>query len=301
VRITTKNQVALNLELLIENRVDRLRSQLGCLGQERDTQGSDFWYLRLGTDELEIPNTRPIAIRFDDRLNDLTETEIKDVLTAKDSEIYRHYLNRMSTEQPVMYLLYPSSEESGRVAFILPQEGGLKQRDIKVFELGSRELATRLERFKIVPVAQNILCSVPLVERVFYDPIETSKDLAQQLAKVAKAIEQIIPQVYRDEKSEKDGYLHKLLKSFQQELLPFLKLETEKTTDYSFADIYAQTVAYSLFTARVFSHLKWQKELQVDPTVKEPLFDRESAWEQLRGLSSIGTKNRVKDSRSLES
>lgn len=69
-----------------------------------------------------------------------------------------------------MYLLYPGSEESGRVAFILPQEGGLKQRDIKIFELGSRELATRLERFKIVPVAQNILCSVPLVERVFYDP-----------------------------------------------------------------------------------------------------------------------------------
>jgi plasmid stabilization system protein ParE len=87
--------------------------------------------------------------------------------------------------------------------------------------------------------------------------------------------------VYRDENSEKDGYLHKLLKSFQQELLPFLKLEAENDKDYSFADIYAQTVAYSLFTARVFSHLKWQKELQVDPTVKEPLFDRKTAWEQL--------------------
>jgi N-6 DNA Methylase len=275
---TTKNQVALSLDL-IESRVSRLRSQLGCLGQERDTQGSDFWYLRLGTDELEIPNTRPIAIGFDDRLNDLTETEIKDSLTAKDSEIYRHYLDRTSENQPVMYLLYPSSEESGRVAFILPQEGGLKQRDIRIFELGSRELSTRLERFKIVPIAQNILCSVPLVERVFYDPIETSKDLAQQLAKVAKAIEQIIPQVYRQE--HKDGYLHKLLASFQDELLPFLKLEAENDKDYSFADIYAQTVAYSLFTARVFSHLKWQKDLQLDPTVKEPLFDRESAWQQL--------------------
>jgi N-6 DNA Methylase len=279
VRITTKNQVtSLSLDL-IENRVSRLRSQLGCLGQERDTQGSDFWYLRLGTDELEIAETRPIAIGVDDRLNDLTAAEIKDFLTAKDSEIYRHYLDRTSEEQPVMYLLYPSSEESGRVAFILPQEGGLKQRDIRIFELGSRELSTRLERFKIVPIAQNILCSVPLVERVFYDPIETSKDLAQQLAKVAKAIEQIIPQVYRQE--QKDGYLHKLLASFQDELLPFLKLEAENDKDDSFADIYAQTVAYSLFTARVFSHLKWQKELQLDPTVKEPLFDRESAWQQL--------------------
>jgi N-6 DNA Methylase len=285
--INTKNKAAYLIDDLMGRRVDshsetlcdRLRSQLGCLGQERDTQGSDFWYLRLGTDELEIPNTRPIAIGFDDRLNDLTEAEIKDFLTAKDSEIYRHYLDRTSEEQPVMYLLYPSSEESGRVAFILPQEGGLKQRDIRIFELGSRELSTRLERFKIVPIAQNILCSVPLVERVFYDPIETSKDLAKALATIAKRIEQIIPQVYRQE--QKDGYLHKLLASFQDELLPFLKLEAENDKDYSFADIYAQTVAYSLFTARVFSHLKWQKELQVDPKVKEPLFDRASAWQQL--------------------
>jgi hypothetical protein len=51
---------------------------------------------------------------------------------------------------------------------------------------------------------------VPLVERVFYDPIETAKDLAKELATIAKKIEQIIPRVYRDEKSEKDGYLHKL-------------------------------------------------------------------------------------------
>jgi hypothetical protein len=187
----------------IESRVERLRSQLGCLGQERDTQGSDFWYLRLGTDELEIPHTRPIAIGFDDRLNDLTETEIKDFLTAKDSEIYRHYLDRVSTEQPVMYLLYPSSEESGRVAFILPQEGGLKQRDIKVFELGSRELSTRLERFKIVPVAQNILCSVPVVKWVFDDPIQTAKELAQKLAKSAREIESIVPALYKKEQQSK--------------------------------------------------------------------------------------------------
>jgi predicted helicase len=98
---------------------------------------------------------------------------------------------------------------------------------------------------------------------------------------VAKRIEEIIPQVYRDEKSEKDGYLHKLLASFQQELLPFLKLEAKTDKEYGFADIYAQTVAYALFTARVFSHISWQKELQLDPAVKQPLFDRESAWQQL--------------------
>ena len=145
---TTKNQVtSLSLDL-IESRVDRLRSQLGCLGQERDTQGSDFWYLRLGTDELEIPNTRPIAIGFDDRLNDLTDAEIRDFLTAKDSDtsaslstrIYRHYLDRTGAEQPVMYLLYPTSEESGQAVLVSPQEGGLKQRDVRIFKLGSGEL-----------------------------------------------------------------------------------------------------------------------------------------------------------------
>ena len=169
------------------------------------------------------------------------------------------------------------------VSLVLPTEGGLKQRNIQNFEIGSPELRSRLERLKqgTLPVAHKAMLSIPLAEFAFYKPIETAKDLAQQLATVAKKIEQIIPRVYRDEKSEKDGYLHKLLKSFQQELLPFLKLEAENDKDYSFADIYAQTVAYSLFTARVFSHLKWQKELQVDPTVKEPSFDRETAWEQL--------------------
>jgi hypothetical protein len=109
-----ENIIGSRAEILCE----RLRSQLGCLGKERDAKGSNFWYLRLGTDESEITDTRPIASGINDRLNDLTETEIKDFLTAKNSEIYRHYLDRVSAEQPVMYLLYPSSEESGRVAFI---------------------------------------------------------------------------------------------------------------------------------------------------------------------------------------
>ncbi|MFN9861459.1 MAG: N-6 DNA methylase, partial [Pseudanabaena sp.] len=59
--------------------------------------------------------------------------------------------------------------------------------------------------------------------------------------------------------------------SFQRELLPSLKLAAESEKDYSFADIYAQTIAYGLFTARVFSH------------VRDPLFDfnRRDAWQQL--------------------
>ncbi|WP_310426447.1 N-6 DNA methylase [Chamaesiphon sp. VAR_48_metabat_135_sub] len=251
--------------------IEALRTFLGYpkLAQKFDRANRDYWYLRPGADVDEAENTAPIAVRFYDDLE------------SKQEETYKHYLGRNLADKPVMYLLLPNGED-GKVSLVLPTEGGLKQRNIQNFEIDSPELRSRLERLKqgTLPVAHKAMLSIPLAEFAFYKPLETAKDLAQQLATVAKRIEQIIPQVYRDEKSEQDGYLHKLLKSFQQELLPFLKLEAENDKDYSFADIYAQTVAYSLFTARVFSHLKWQKDLQV-PTVKEPLFDRASAWEQL--------------------
>lgn len=253
-----------------------MRSQLGCLGQERDPQGSDFWYLRLGTDELEIPNTRPIAIGFDDRLNDLTEAEVTTLLIKQEIEIYPHYINRTGAEQPVMYLLYPTSEESGQAVLVSPQEGGLKQRDLRIFKLGSGELATRLNRLKAVPIAQNILCSVPVVKWVFDDPIQTAKELAQKLAKSAREIESIVPILYKKEQqSKQEGYLHQLLNSFQQELLKDLKIETDNKEESSLADIYAQTVAYTLFTARVFSCIKDKDKY------KETRFDRVSAWKDL--------------------
>jgi hypothetical protein len=196
----TRNRVALGQDAF-ENRVERLRIQLGCLGKERDAKGGNFWYLRLGRDESELAETRPIAVAFDARLDDASEAEIKDFLTARDSEVYAHYLDRVNENKPVMYLIYPSSEESGRVAFVLPQEGGLKQRDIQSFELGADALHTRLDRLKSVPIGQNILCSVPLVDRVFYEPIKTAKGLAQELAKAARQIEEIIPQLHKKEAS----------------------------------------------------------------------------------------------------
>jgi hypothetical protein len=75
-RPTTDNRAVFSSNKSIENVIDsraeilceRLRSQLGCLGKERDTGGSDFWYLRLDTDESQISDTRPIAIGFDDYL-----------------------------------------------------------------------------------------------------------------------------------------------------------------------------------------------------------------------------------------
>jgi hypothetical protein len=178
-----------------EEQVESLRAFLGYPALERDRKNRDYWYLRPGADRDEAQNTAPIGICF------------YDDLASKQEEVYKHYLGRSLAEQPVMYLLSPKGFD-GEVSLVLPTEGGLKQRSIQTFEMGSPELRSRLERLKqgTLPVAHKAMLSIPLAEFAFYKPIETAKDLAQQLAAVAKRIEGIIPQVYRKEK--KDGYLH---------------------------------------------------------------------------------------------
>ncbi|YAF99050.1 MAG: type ISP restriction/modification enzyme (plasmid) [Nodularia sp. CChRGM 3473] len=261
------------------NRVETLRQMLGYPVKQRDPLGSRFWYLRPGADELEAEETCPIAVGFYEELSGATDQEIKRFLTSKEQqqEIYGHYTNRVAEQQPVMYLLLPTKEATGRVPLVLPNEGGLRQRQIQTFDWHEPQLIARLNRLKQeeLPIAAKGLRSVPLVEWVFYEPIKTAKELAQLLAEAARRIEQAIPSVYKKEKA--DGYLHNLLKSFQRELLPTLQLTSDNDKDYSFADIYAQTIAYALFTARVFSYVKDKREGRE----KETHFDRESAWQQL--------------------
>jgi type I restriction-modification system DNA methylase subunit len=273
--------------VLEENRVEALRLKLGYPFKQRDPQGSSFWYLHPGENEAEAQETAPIAIGFAAELNDQTdEREIKRLLTSKEwqDRICGNYQHRLD-HKPVMYLLLPTEEGSGSVPLVLPTEGKLRPHNIQSFAWGSRELETRLNRLKQgeLPIASNAMGSVPLVERAFYEPIKTAQELAQLLAKAARQIERVIPKVYKDEERRypdskgEAGYLHKLLKSFQRELLPSLRLASESEKEYSFADIYAQTIAYALFTARVFGHIRDEK----DGNQKETLFDRQSAWQQL--------------------
>lgn len=270
--------------LSADKRVEELRQKLGYPVREFDPMGSDFYYLRPGTDADEAAETCPIAVGFySDEASD--ERSLKSLLTSPEwqQRIYGHYTNRTAEQQPVMYILLPT-DGSGQVPLVLPTEGGLRQRNIQAFAWGSAELETRLNRLRQdeLPVASGVLASVPLVERAFYKPIQTAKELAQLLATAARRIEQVLPAVYQDEKRRyaaskgEDGYLHKLLKSFQQELLPSLQLVSENEKDYSFSDIYAQTIAYSLFTARVFGYVRDRESGR-----KEVLFDRQSAWQQL--------------------
>ena len=261
------------------SRVEALRQLLGYPVKELDPEGSRFWYLRPGSDENEAAETCPVAVGFYDELADVTDSEAKRFLTAKEQqqEIYGHYTSRIFEQQPVMYLLLPSKEANGRIPLILPGEGGLRQRQIETFDWHDDQLLARLKRLtqSELPIAARGLMSVPLVEWVFYEPIKTAKELALKLAEAARQIEQVILTVYNQE--QEDGYLHTLLKSFQRELLPSLKLSSDNEKDYSFADIYAQTIAYALFTARVFGHVRDKKAGRT----KETLFDRQSAWQKL--------------------
>ena len=140
-----------------------------------------------------------------------TITQSKQFFTSppQQQEIYGHYTNRIFEAQPVMYLLLPSPHVSGRVAFILPTEGGLRQTQIQTFNWDDSQLVARLKRLtqSELPIAVNNLTStpVPLVEWVFYEPIQTSQELAQLLAKSARVIEQIIPEIYHQELET--GYL----------------------------------------------------------------------------------------------
>jgi hypothetical protein len=167
-----------------------------------------------------------------------------------------------------MYILLPEQERTGRVALILPTEGGLRQRQIQTFAWNEQELLGRLRRLRLEPgrlrIAIKALNLIPLVELVFYEAAKTAQELARELAKVTRRMEQAIPQVYNAE--DADGYLRKLFVSFQRELLPTLQLTVTNEKDYSFADIYAQTIAYGLFTARVFSYVKDERQGQAKET-----------------------------------
>ena len=266
---------------LEDDRIASLQLLLGYPLKERDRTGLRFWYVRAGQDVSQAKNTCPIAVGFYEELDNFSDAEIKAFLTepAQQQRIYGHYLEQDLENMPVMYLLLPVAARSGRVAMVLPMEGGLRQRQIETFAWNSEDLRSRLvrlnqenlvltNRFKLADATRDFF-SIPSVEWAFYKTAQTAKELAQLLAEVTRRIEQVLPLVYGAEGN--DGYLHRLLLSFQRELLPSLKLAAASEKDYSFADIYAQTIAYGLFTARVFSH------------VRDPLFDfnRRDAWQQL--------------------
>ena len=75
--------------------------------------------------------------------------------------------------------------------------------------------------------------------------VATPKELAKRMASITKLIRQTIEKALTDEENSKQNSLHEQFESFQKTLLPNL-------TEPEFADLYSQTIAYGLFTARCF-------------------------------------------------
>ena len=71
--------------------------------------------------------------------------------------------------------------------------------------------------------------------------IRTSKELSEELAKIARRTRDIVQEVYSIE--SKDGPLHNLYESFRKVLIHDLDIK-------GFANMVAQTIAYGLFSAR---------------------------------------------------
>ncbi|MDY7018949.1 MAG: N-6 DNA methylase [Chloroflexota bacterium] len=72
-------------------------------------------------------------------------------------------------------------------------------------------------------------------------PIDTPKELAQRMARLAHMIRDLIIAAF--EKEPESGSLHAQFVAFRDNLIPDLSTE-------QFADMYAQTIAYGLFAAR---------------------------------------------------
>ena len=84
-----------------------------------------------------------------------------------------------------------------------------------------------------------------LLEKFFAQEVPTlarPRELARRMAALARMIRNLIEETFGREAEE--GMLHAQLKAFRETLIPFL-------TPAQFADMYAQTIAYGLFAARV--------------------------------------------------
>jgi len=132
---------------------------------------------------------------------------------------------------------------------------------------GQQKLTARLAAIgddeKLIHHPEGIAIAGRLFKEFFQTEVPivgTPRDLAERMAQLAKLLRELTFNTLQAE-GESEGALHKQFKTFQDYLLPNLK-------PGEFADIYAQTMAYGLFAARVSAPLNVQ-------------FNRSSAYEHL--------------------
>ncbi len=106
-------------------------------------------------------------------------------------------------------------------------------------------LATLTRDGRIKKSSEGLEAVTALLQGFFAQEVPTigrPKELAQRMAALARMIQDLIEETF--EKEPEGGTLHIQLKAFQEELIPDL-------TPKQFADMYAQTITYGLFAARV--------------------------------------------------
>ncbi|MFQ5852384.1 MAG: type ISP restriction/modification enzyme [Candidatus Binatia bacterium] len=141
---------------------------------------------------------------------------------SEQMDRYRGSLNNLILTNYLEFRWYVEGEhrETARLANL--SRGG----HIRKTKVGDRAVADLFQRF----FAQE----VPSIGR--------PKELAERMASLARMTRDLIEETFRQESEE--GALHAQLKAFRETLIPFL-------TPAQFADMYAQTITYGLFAARV--------------------------------------------------
>jgi len=110
-----------------------------------------------------------------------------------------------------------------------------------------------LQSFKYPPVPEKLDLFFELLEKFFsfsIPEIKTSSSLSIELAKKTRFLEHIL----QEELSRENEEVIRFYKAFQEELI-------ETLTKERFADLYAQTITYGLFAARMKVHDNFDKDI----------------------------------------
>lgn len=133
---------------------------------------------------------------------------------------------------------------------------------------GERRLTSRLAKVSksgnLSLMPEGIVAVQQLFNEFYRAEVPTvcnPKDLAERMAQLAKFVYSLTLNALQAEEDTSNGALHRQYHTFQRYLLPALKPE-------GFADIYAQTMAYGLFAAKVSAP-------------KEATFSRAAAYQYL--------------------
>jgi len=115
--------------------------------------------------------------------------------------------------------------------------GGEKRLTVRVAELDAKG------KVKVLPDGEQQLAE--FLTAFFEQPaltVASAKELAQRMARMTGIIRDLIVKTFEHEKEQ--GWLHNWLAAFRETLIPDLD-------EKQFADMFAQTLAYGLFAARV--------------------------------------------------